>query len=99
MVAPDTGDVIYCDPPYDGCFTSYQPNGFPADSQARLRDSAKAWAAKGATVVLSNADTIAMRALYAGWQVHAVSAPRYINSKGDGRGATPELVITAVSAP
>ena len=94
VVAPDTGDVIYCDPPYDGCFTSYQPTGFPADSQARLRDSAKAWAAKGATVVLSNADTAAMRALYAGWQVHNTHSPRYINSNGHGRGAAPELIIT-----
>ena len=94
VVAPEKGDVIYCDPPYDGCFTSYQAEGFGGDSQSRLRVSANAWAATGATVVLSNADTDAMRALYAGWRIHAAAAPRHINSNGNGRGATAELIIT-----
>ena len=93
-VSPDKGDFIYCDPPYDGCFASYHQDGFRADSQSRLGDAAKAWAAKGATVVLSNADTDAMRALYAGWKIHDAAAPRVINSNGDGRGATAELIIT-----
>ena len=94
VVSPEEGDIIYCDPPYDGCFASYQADGFDADSQTRLRDSAQAWAEKGATVVLSNADTEAMRALYAGWRVQDAAAPRVINSDGDGRGATAELIIT-----
>ena len=94
VVAPDKGDLIYCDPPYDGCFTSYQADGFRGDSQSRLRDCAKAWAERGATVVLSNADTDAMRMLYAGWEVHTAVAPRSINSNGDGRGAAAELIIT-----
>ena len=94
VVAPDKGDFIYCDPPYDGCFTSYQADGFRGDSQLRLQDRAKAWAKSGATVVLSNADTDAMRALYAGWKIHAATAPRSINANGDGRGAAAELIIT-----
>ena len=94
VVTPDKGDLIYCDPPYDGCFASYQADGFHSDSQARLKNSARAWADKGATVVLSNADTAAMRALYAGWQIHGAAAPRNINSNGGGRGAAAELIIT-----
>ena len=94
VVAPDKGDLIYCDPPYDGCFAHYQADGFHSDSQARLKNSARAWADKGATVVLSNADTAAMRTLYAGWQIQDATAPRNINSNGDGRGAAAELIIT-----
>ena len=99
VVAPDKGDLIYCDPPYDGCFASYQADGFRGDSQLRLQDCAKAWGKSGATVVLSNADTDAMRALYAGWKVHDAMAPRSINANGDGRGAAAELIITSGARP
>lgn len=90
------GDLVYCDPPYDGTFTSYQAEGFDGNAQARLRDAAKNWADNGATVVLSNADTPAMRALYAErpWTIHDATAPRAINSNGNGRDAVPELIIT-----
>lgn len=93
VVRPNRGDLIYCDPPYDGCFTSYQAGGFDGASQARLRDAAAIWADKGAKVVLSNADTSAMRELYADWRIESVTAPRNINSKGDGRQPVEELVI------
>ena len=94
VVAPSEGDLIYCDPPYDGCFTGYQADGFRGDSQARLRDTAAEWVAKGAKVVLSNADTEAMRALYADWRIDSVTAPRSINSDGGGRRPVGELVIS-----
>ena len=94
VVAPSNGDFIYCDPPYDGCFTDYQADGFKGDSQTRLRDAANSWKSKGAVVVLSNADTPAMRKLYKDYVIHNASAPRHINSKGNRRGAVAELIIT-----
>ena len=95
-IAPGEGDLVYCDPPYDGTFAGYQANGFDRDAQIRLRDAARQWADSGATVVLSNADTPAMRALYAEppWTIHDAAAPRAINADGDGRGAAPELIVT-----
>ena len=93
VVSPNEGDVIYCDPPYDGTFTSYHPAGFGGDAQTRLRDAANTWRKKGARVVLSNADTPAMRGLYAKFSIAVAEAPRSINSNGDGRGAAPELII------
>ena len=95
-IAPGKGDLVYCDPPYDGTFAGYQANGFDKDAQIRLRDAARQWAADGATVVLSNADTPAMRTLYADapWTIHDAAAPRAINADGDGRGAAPELIVT-----
>ena len=95
VVTPSDGDLIYCDPPYDGCFTNYQADGFKGDSQTRLRDAANSWKSKGAVVVLSNADTPAMRKLYEGYVIHNARAPRHINSKGDRRGAVAELIITS----
>ena len=93
-VQPADGDFIYCDPPYDGTFTGYQAAGFAQDAQRRLRDAADGWAQAGATVLLSNADTPAMRSLYAsGFAIEGVSAPRNINSDAAGRGKAAELLI------
>lgn len=94
--APDKGDFVYCDPPYDGSFTSYQPGGFTAEDQRRLRDAAKKWSAAGASVVLSNSDTPHIRNLYGShFHLHETTAPRPINSNGNGRGAVAELFITS----
>lgn len=95
-ITPRRGDLVYCDPPYDGTFNGYQATGFDGDAQARLRNAAQEWAANGATVVLSNADTPAMRHLYSDstWDIYKASAPRVINSDGSGRDAVAELIIT-----
>ena len=90
---PGPGDFMYCDPPYDGCFTSYQAAGFDGDAQRRLRDAANRWRREGATVVLSNADTPEMRKLYADYRIEAVKAPRNINSNAEGRVKASELII------
>ena len=92
-VQPSAGDFIYCDPPYDGCFTGYQAAGFAEDAQKRLRDQADTWVSKGATVLLSNADTHAMRQLYANYSIEEVQAPRNISANASGRGNASELLI------
>ncbi len=66
VVNPDAGDFIYCDSPYDGCFTGYQAGGFTDDDQERLRNAANEWRKVGADVMLSNADTKLIRRLYRG---------------------------------
>ena len=95
VVQPGRGDLVYCDPPYDGVFTSYQASGFDENDQERLRNAANAWTRSGARVVLSNADTPAMRKLYSEYRIHEATAPRPINSKGTGRGNAAELIITS----
>lgn len=92
-VQPGAGHFVYCDPPYDGTFNSYHAAGFPGAAQSRLRCAAERWRASGATVLLSNADTPAMRCLYAGFAIEQVAAPRSINSDRNGRGHAPELLI------
>ena len=93
VVQPNDGDFIYCDPPYDSCFAGYQAAGFPEEAQRRLRDAAEGWAGEGAIVLLSNADTPAMRKLYANFIVEEAQAPRPINTNGAGRGNAAELLI------
>ena len=95
IVQPGRNDLVYCDPPYDGVFTSYQASGFSGSDQERLRNAAAAWTRSGARVVLSNADTPAMRKLYGDFRIHEATAPRPINSKGTGRGSAAELIITS----
>ena len=95
IVQPSRNDFVYCDPPYDGVFTSYQASGFGENDQERLRNAANAWTRSGARLVLSNADTPAMRKLYSDFRIHEATAPRPINSKGTGRGNAAELIITS----
>ena len=93
VVQPSAGDLIYCDPPYDGTFTGYQAAGFSGDAQRRLRNAADVWVKEGANVLLSNADTPSMRSLYANYEIGDVDAPRSINSDITGRDNVPELLI------
>ena len=92
-VAPKRGDLVYCDPPYDGTFTGYTGDGFTADDQKTLRDCCVQWRDKGANVVISNSDTDLVRRLYKSFTLHTVSAPCNINSDVNGRGKKPELLI------
>ena len=92
------GDLVYLDPPYvpvsdTGNFTAFTAGGFGAADQERLVGVARRLKETGVTVLLSNADLPAVRALYAGFEMRAVSARRNINSKGGKRGAVGELLI------
>lgn len=62
-IFPSAGDLVYCDPPYDGTFTAYTGHGFEESDQRSLRDCAVAWADAGAHVVVSNSDTDLIRKL------------------------------------
>ena len=92
------GDLVYFDPPYDvvgeQSFTSYTAVGFGRDEQTRLRDLIKELTERGVLVMASNANTEFIQDLYKDFNIHVISAKRMINSKGDGRGAVEEVIIT-----
>lgn len=95
-IEPQSGDLVYCDPPYDETFNGYTGKGFGPDKQALLRDRCKAWAAAGAHVIVSSSDTPLIRSLYNhNFAVTEVKARRAVNCKANGRGPTAELLITA----
>lgn len=98
--AVEEDDFVYCDPPYDPLsetanFTSYTSGGFGDEDQEDLADVCATWADRGAKVLVSNSDTEFIRGLYEGrgFESDVVQIPRAISSKGDDRGAVPELAI------
>lgn len=98
VTQPRPGDFIYCDPPYDACFTQYQAAGFTGEDQARLAQAVGRWIAQGADVVASNADTIQIRSLYSrvrGCTINAVQAPRRISAKAAKRDDAAEVIIAS----
>lgn len=92
-LSPYSGDLVYCDPPYDGTYNSYNANGFTDADQKRLRDCANIWSARGAHVIVSNSDTPLIRRLWAEWTLAEVDAPRNISCTAAGRGKIGELLI------
>jgi DNA adenine methylase len=92
------GDFVYFDPPYlplseTSNFTSYTRESFDFRDQERLAEVFRALAKRGCLVALSNSHTEAVQQLYEGFRQETVQATRAISSKGDGRGAIPELLI------
>lgn len=92
------GDFVYFDPPYapisaTSKFTDYAGGGFGMDAQARLAEVARTLRARGVSVLLSNSDTPEIRALYKGFKLSVVSAPRAISARATGRGRVSELLI------
>ena len=91
------GDVLYCDPPYHSSthgasFSAYTSGGFDDADHLRLVDSARAAAARGARVFISNHDTPVTRALYADFTIHELHVNRSIASTTAGRGICGELL-------
>lgn len=98
--------LFYFDPPYKplsetSSFNSYSKDAFDDEEQTRLRDFCRRLDELDHTWILSNSDakgqgenTDFFGDLYAGFQIHRVSARRNINSNPEKRGALKELLIT-----
>lgn len=95
------GALVYCDPPYDKVtdtsFTGYGPAGFGFPEQDRLLAACQAAAQRGATVLISNADTPTMRDLYEGHLVYDVTGHRAIAADKTKRGGVGELLVRVVA--
>ena len=95
-------DFVYFDPPFHPLsetanFTSYTAGAFGREDQLRLKWCMDDLQARGVPVMLSNSPHEWMVGVYEGsrYQVERTPARRSINSKGDGRGAIDELVVTS----
>jgi len=94
------GDLVYFDPPYHplsitSSFTDYTSrfSYFGDDAQRELSGLFKHLHKEGCFVMLSNSDTPLVRNLYDDFYMHPIMAPRFINSKAEGRKAIRELLI------
>lgn len=90
-------DVVYCDPPYldsdEGkSFTGYTGHAFGiAEHEALVAVGLRA-VERGATVLISNHDTLQTRRLYAGWDLDAVEVFRSVSAASGSRGVAKEVV-------
>ena len=92
------GDFVYLDPPYDpvsptASFASYTAGGFTWEDQRRLAHACVVLNRRGVRFLLSNSATERVRELYSGFEQRIVRAPRFINSKAEGRGRVDELLV------
>ncbi len=94
-----SGNIVYCDPPYpsdnisDTDFT-YTKDGFSRDDHLRLRDAVVAASKRGVRVIVSYCDIKYIRDIYdSADEFREVLANRSISSKSSTRGKAKELLI------
>lgn len=89
------GDVVYCDPPYDGTFSGYHTAGFSDDDQYDLASILVRRSSEGHPIVVSNSDTRLIRSFYRNFTLHRISAKRSIGVAA-GEGKTADELIAVV---
>ncbi|CCW34449.1 DNA adenine methylase Dam [Chthonomonas calidirosea] len=97
MRSAQTGDVIYCDPPYvplssTANFTDYAAGGFGVKDQEELARLADQLGQAGIPVLISNHATPFTEVVYAGAIQEFLSVPRFISCDGNNRGKAKEVL-------
>lgn len=92
-IKPSSGDLVYCDPPYDETFSQYTEKGFLSSDQELLRECCDLWQKRGAYVIVSSSDTEFIRKTWRGYRFIEIQASRNINCVGSERGKVTELLI------
>lgn len=96
LVALDSGDVVYCDPPYlteSQNFTSYHASGFTYMDQGRLARRLRRLAERGVSVVASNSDLPAVHLLYSDFDHTRLSGPRSVGAAANSQKHAAELIL------
>jgi DNA adenine methylase len=94
------GDLVYLDPPYtvahgNNGFIKYNAKIFSWEDQIRLARVAKELAARGCTVIVSNADHFSIRSLYDGFTTTTRERNSIIAASSDFRSRITECVFYA----
>jgi len=89
------GDVIYCDPPYDGTFAGYHTAGFSEDDQYRLASILERRSSEGHPVVASNSDTLLIGSLYRNFTLHKITTARSVGvAAGKSKSAAEVIAVS-----
>ncbi len=89
------GDVIYCDPPYDGTFDGYHTAGFSEDDQYRLASVLERRSSEGHPVVASNSDTLLIGSLYRNFTLHKITTARSVGvAAGKSKSAAEVIAVS-----
>jgi len=82
------GDVVYCDPPYDGTFAEYHSAGFGKDEHHDLV-SMLLDVSERCPVVVSNSDTLYTRSILRDFDIASISVARSVGvAAGAGKRAS-----------
>ncbi|WP_417313157.1 DNA adenine methylase [Enterobacter sp.] len=88
------GDVVYCDPPYDGTFSGYHTAGFSDDDQYDLASILVRRSSEGHPIIVSNSDTRLIRSFYRKFTLHLISTKRSIGvAAGEGKKADELIAV------
>ncbi|MFY7165672.1 DNA adenine methylase [Enterobacter cloacae complex sp. SHL012] len=88
------GDVVYCDPPYDGTFSGYHTAGFSDDDQYDLASILVRRSSEGHPIIVSNNDTRLIRSFYRKFTLHRISTKRSIGvAAGEGKKADELIAV------
>lgn len=88
------GDVVYCDPPYDGTFSGYHTAGFSDDDQYDLASILVRRSSEGHPIIVSNSDTRLIRSFYRKFTLHHISTKRSIGvAAGEGKKADELIAV------
>jgi DNA adenine methylase len=101
MRQAESGDVIYCDPPYipltdTANFTQFSAEGFDKADQLRLAEVARGLAKRGIPTIISNHYSEIIIKAYQGAEIETFPVPRLISC--DGKNRNPVMEILAVFA-
>lgn len=91
-------DFVYLDPPYlpisqTAKFTEYTRVGFGYAEHVALRNFCRDLDRQGTKFMLSNACSPTALALYDGWNIDTINAPRSIAAKGTSRQPALEIIV------
>jgi len=93
------GDLLFVDPPYTTMhnhngFIKYNDKIFSWDDQIRLRDAIVRADARGALIVMTNANHKSLREIYSGFNLRSLSRQSVLAGVANARGETEELLVT-----
>lgn len=87
------GDVVYCDPPYDGTFADYHSAGFDKDEHHDLI-SMLLDVSERCPVVVSNSDTLYTRSILRAFDITGISVARSVGvAAGKSKRATEIIAV------
>ncbi|WNK67605.1 DNA adenine methylase [Pantoea agglomerans] len=87
------GDVVYCDPPYDGTFSGYHSAGFNKDEHHDLV-SILLDVSERCPVVVSNSDTLYTRSILRDFNIASISVARSVGvAAGKGKRASEIIAV------
>ena len=87
------GDVVYCDPPYDGTFAEYHSAGFGKDEHHDLV-SMLLDISERCPVVVSNSDTLYTRSILRAFDITRISVARSVGAAaGEGKRASEIIAV------